>query len=62
MALTDIKLRHLKPGEKAYIEADGGGLFIEVTPKGTKVWKLRYRTWYRCLPKRLRCSRNCRPG
>lgn len=43
MALTDIKLRHLKPREKAYIEADGGGLFIEVTPKGSKVWKLRYR-------------------
>lgn len=43
MALTDIKLRHLKPREKAYIEADGGGLYVEVTPKGAKVWKLRYR-------------------
>jgi len=43
MALTDIKLRHLKPREKTYIEADGGGLYVEVSPKGAKVWKLRYR-------------------
>jgi integrase len=43
MALTDIKLRNLKPREKAYQEADSGGLFIEVSPKGVKAWGLRYR-------------------
>ena len=43
MALTDTKLRSLKPGEKAYQEADDGGLFVEVMPGGAKVWRLRYR-------------------
>lgn len=43
MALTDTKLRNLKPGEKLYQESDGGGLFVEVTPGGTKAWRLRYR-------------------
>lgn len=44
MALTDTKLRNLKPGAKAYQEADEGGLFVEVMPGGAKVWRLRYRT------------------
>ena len=43
MALTDTKLRILKPREQAFIVSDGGGLFIEVTPKGGKIWRLRYR-------------------
>lgn len=43
MALTDTKLRNLKPREKAYQEADEGGLFVEVMPGGAKVWRLRYR-------------------
>jgi integrase len=43
MALTDIKLRNLKPREKAYQEADGGGLFVEVMPGGARSWRLRYR-------------------
>jgi len=43
MALTDTKLRTLKPEEQAFIASDGGGLFIEVSPKGGKVWRLRYR-------------------
>ncbi|MFZ5620356.1 MAG: tyrosine-type recombinase/integrase [Pseudomonadota bacterium] len=43
MALSDTKLRNLKPGEKPYIETDDGGLHIEVMPGGSKVWRLRYR-------------------
>lgn len=43
MPLTDIKLRNLKHREKAYLEADGGGLYVEVSPKGGKSWILRYR-------------------
>ncbi len=43
MALTDTRLRTLKAAAKAYQEADGGGMFIEVTPGGSKVWRLRYR-------------------
>lgn len=43
MALTDTKLRNLKPGEKPYIETDEGGLHLEVMPGGAKVWRMRYR-------------------
>jgi integrase len=43
MALSEVKLRNLKPKEKAYQESDGGGMFVEVLPSGGKVWRLRYR-------------------
>lgn len=43
MALSDTKLRNLKPAAKVFQESDDGGLFIEVMPSGTKVWRLRYR-------------------
>jgi len=43
MALTDTKLRTLRPKAKAYQVADGGGLFIEVMPGGKLVWRMRYR-------------------
>jgi len=43
MALSDTKLRNLKPTGKAFSVSDGGGLFVEVTPGGRKSWKLRYR-------------------
>src|SRR5574337_468346 len=43
MALSDTKLRNLKPADKAYQEADEGGLFAEVMPGGAKVWRMRYR-------------------
>ncbi|MCK6388915.1 MAG: Arm DNA-binding domain-containing protein, partial [Zoogloea sp.] len=43
MAQTDTKLRNLKPRDKAYQEADEGGLFVEVQPGGTKTFRLRYR-------------------
>ena len=43
MALSDTKIKNLKPREKVYQESDEAGLFIDVTPNGTKVWRLRYR-------------------
>lgn len=43
MALTDTKLQSLRPSDKPYQIADGGGLFIEVMPGGKCVWRLRYR-------------------
>ncbi|WP_338240506.1 tyrosine-type recombinase/integrase [Aurantiacibacter hainanensis] len=43
MALTDTRLRSLKPREKTYKIADGEGLLIAVSPKGRKTWKLAYR-------------------
>jgi len=43
MAITDIKLRALKPREKPYIVTDQGGLCVEVLPTGSIVWRYRYR-------------------
>lgn len=42
MALSDIKLRRLKPPDKAYRETDAEGVHLEVMPGGAKVWRLRY--------------------
>lgn len=43
MALSDTKLKNMKPADKGYQEADEGGLFVEVMPGGAKVWRMRYR-------------------
>lgn len=43
MALTENKLRTLKPKDKSYKVADQRGLYIEVTPSGGKLWRFRYR-------------------
>jgi integrase len=43
MALSDTRLKNLKPADKGYQEADEGGLFVEVMPGGAKVWRMRYR-------------------
>jgi integrase len=41
--LTDKAIQKLKPRDKLYRVADNGGLCIEVTPNGTKLWRYRYR-------------------
>lgn len=43
MAISEVKLRNLKPRDKAYQESDDGGLFVEVLTSGSKIWRLRYR-------------------
>ncbi len=43
MPLTDTRIRNTKPTEKPYKLADGGGLYIEIKPNGSKPWRLRYR-------------------
>jgi integrase len=43
MKLTDTKLRNAKPKDRPYKLADGGGLYIEVFPNGSKHWRLKYR-------------------
>lgn len=43
MALTDAKIRALKPQAKAYKVSDFGGLYLNVTSKGSKLWRLKYR-------------------
>lgn len=43
MALTDIAIRNAKPRAAAYKLADGGGLYVLITPLGAKYWRLKYR-------------------
>ncbi len=41
--LTAKEIQSAKPKEKEYKLFDGGGLFLAVTPKGGKWWRLKYR-------------------
>lgn len=41
--LTDVAVRQAKPKEKPYKLADGGGMYLEVMPSGSKLWRLKYR-------------------
>ena len=43
MPLTELQIKSVKPGPKTQKLFDGGGLFLEVTPKGSKRWRLKYR-------------------
>lgn len=43
MKLNDKACSTAKPKEKIYKLYDGGGLYLEVTPKGGKLWRLKYR-------------------
>ena len=43
MALTDTAARTAKSREKLYRLTDAAGLCLEVTPGGSKLWRLRYR-------------------
>lgn len=40
--LSDIECRNAKPREKLYKMADGGGLYLEVSPTGGKHWRMKY--------------------
>ncbi len=43
MPLTDSAIRTAKPAEKPVRMFDGGGLYLEVSPAGGKLWRLKYR-------------------
>lgn len=43
MALTDTTIRTAKPADKAHRLFDGAGLYLEVSPTGGKLWRLKYR-------------------
>lgn len=43
MALTDTAIRNAKPKDKPYKMADSQGLFLFITPGGSKLWRLKYR-------------------
>jgi integrase len=41
--LTDTAIRAAKPREKAYKLFDDRGLYLEVTPTGSRLWRLKFR-------------------
>ena len=43
MKLSDTAVKKAKPEAKAYKLADGGGMYLEVMPNGSKYWRLKYR-------------------
>jgi Arm DNA-binding domain len=43
MPLTNVAIQSAKPREKAYKLADGQGMYLEVTPSGSKYSRLKYR-------------------
>jgi hypothetical protein len=45
--LTDAKIKNLKPRNKGYKSADGGGLYMFTNPKGAK--SFRYDFKHHCL-------------
>ena len=43
MALTDAAIRKAGAKQTAYRLTDGGGLYLQVTPAGGKLWRRKYR-------------------
>ena len=43
MKLSDTAVKKAKPEAKPYKMADGGGMYLEVMPTGSKYWRLKYR-------------------
>ena len=43
MPLSDSAIRSAKPTEKPFRLNDTGGLYVEVSPAGGKLWRLKYR-------------------
>ena len=43
MALTDTAIRNSKPKAKPYKVTDSQGLYLLVNPRGSKLWRLKYR-------------------
>lgn len=43
MPLTATQVKQTKPRDKTYKLFDGGGMYLEVSPKGGKWWRLKYR-------------------
>ena len=43
MTLTDSRIRNAKLKAQAYKLSDGGGMYLLVTPNGSRYWRLDYR-------------------
>lgn len=55
MPLSDSAIRAFKPKEKRYKKTDQRGLFIEIEPNGSKLWRWKYR--YQGREKRISLGR-----
>lgn len=42
MSLSDTAIRKLKPGEKSFKVSDERGLYLQVNPSGSKLWRMDY--------------------
>lgn len=43
MALTDLQIRQAKPGDKPRKLSDSRGLYLEIRPTGSRLWRYRYK-------------------
>jgi len=43
MALNDAQIRAIRATNRPIKKADGKGLYIEVAPNGSKLWRLKFR-------------------
>ena len=43
MKLNARLVETAKPKDKTYKMADGGGLYLEVSARGSKYWRMKYR-------------------
>ena len=43
MMLTNVQIQKAAPGEKPIRLFDGGGLYLEISPTGGKLWRFKYR-------------------
>ncbi len=41
--LSQAAVKAAKPKEKSWKLSDGGGLYLFISPAGTKYWRLKYR-------------------
>jgi integrase len=41
--LTDTSIKNAKPRPKPYKLSDGGGMYLDISPSGGKLWRLKYR-------------------
>lgn len=43
MPLKDAEIRAFQAMDKPVKKADGAGLYLEVSPNGSKLWRLKFR-------------------
>jgi len=41
-ALSDMQVRNAKPKAKTHNLFDGGGLYVEVAPTGSRIWRFKF--------------------